>query len=84
MNIFTYQILSLLLLPFAFFRLAIRACKQRQYFDYWGERLGFYPKYLKNILKNKKIIWIHCVSVGETNAALPLIKILLKPLRPTV
>ena len=78
MNIFTYQLLSLLLLPFAFFRLALRACKQRQYLDYWGERLGFYPKYLKNILKNKKIIWIHCVSVGETNAALPLIKILLK------
>ena len=51
MNIFTYQILSLLLLPFAFFRLVLRAFKQRQYFDYWGERLGFYPKYLKNILK---------------------------------
>ena len=78
MNIFTYQILSLLLLPFAFFRLVLRAFKQRQYFDYWGERLGFYPKYLKNILKDKKIIWIHCVSVGETNAALPLIKILLE------
>ena len=78
MNIFIYQILSLLLLPFAFFRLLLRAFKQRQYFFYWGERLGFYPKYLKNILKDKKIIWIHCVSVGETNAALPLIKILLK------
>ena len=78
MNIFTYQILSLLLLPFAFFRLVLRAFKQRQYFDHWGERLGFYPKYLKNILKDKKIIWIHCVSVGETNAALPLIKILLE------
>ena len=78
MNIFTYQILSLLLLPFAFFRLVLRAFKQRQYFDYWGERLGFYPKYLKNILKDKQIIWIHCVSVGETNAALPLIKILLE------
>ena len=78
MNIFIYQILSLLLLPFAFFRLVLRAFKQRQYFYYWGERFGFYPKYLKNILKDKKIIWIHCVSVGETNAALPLIKILLK------
>ena len=78
MNIFTYQILSLLLLPFAFFRLVLRAFKQRQYFDYWGERLGFYPKYLKNILKDKQIIWIHCVSVGETNAALPLMKILLE------
>tara|TARA_B100000035_G_scaffold134321_1_gene114316 strand:- start:67112 stop:68392 length:1281 start_codon:yes stop_codon:yes gene_type:complete len=78
MNIFTYQIISLLLLPFAFFRLFLRAFKQRQYLDYWGERLGFYPKYLKNILKDKKIIWIHCVSVGETNAALPLIKILLE------
>ena len=53
MNIFTYQILSLLLLPFAFFRLLLRAFKQRQYFYYWGERLGFYPKYLKNILKDK-------------------------------
>jgi 3-deoxy-D-manno-octulosonic-acid transferase len=78
MNIFTYQILSLLLLPFAFFRLVLRAIKQPQYMKYLGERLGFYPKYLKNILKNKKIVWIHCVSVGETNAALPLIKILLE------
>ena len=78
MNIFIYQILSLLLLPFAFFRLVLRGLKQRQYFHHWGERLGFYPRYLKNILKDKKSIWIHCVSVGETNAALPLIKILLK------
>lgn len=78
MNIFTYQILSLLLLPFAFFRLVLRAVKQPNYLHNLGERLGFYPKYLVDILKNKKIIWIHCVSVGETNAALPLMKILLK------
>lgn len=77
MNIFTYQILFLLLLPFAFLRLILRAIKQPKYLFFWNERLGFYSKKLKAILRSKQIIWMHCVSVGETKAALPLIQILL-------
>ena len=34
------------------------------------QRLGFIPKFDP---KGKNVVWIHCVSVGETNAARPLI-----------
>lgn len=34
------------------------------------QRLGFLPKFEKD---GRSVIWIHCVSVGETNAARPLI-----------
>ncbi|MCW8858533.1 MAG: 3-deoxy-D-manno-octulosonic acid transferase, partial [Deltaproteobacteria bacterium] len=38
------------------------------------ERLGYYsPKQLTDMQK-RRIIWIHAVSVGETRAAMPLIK----------
>ncbi len=77
MNIFIYQIITYLFLPFVFLRLIIRAIKQPNYLCTWDERLGFYSKKLIASLKNKNIIWFHCVSVGETNAAAPLIKILL-------
>ncbi len=33
------------------------------------QRLGFVPKF---DAAGKKVIWLHCVSVGETNAARPL------------
>jgi len=33
------------------------------------QRLGFVPRFNAN---GKKVIWVHCVSVGETNAARPL------------
>jgi 3-deoxy-D-manno-octulosonic-acid transferase len=34
-----------------------------------GERLGFF-----NALPDKPVIWLHCVSVGETRAAAPLVQ----------
>jgi 3-deoxy-D-manno-octulosonic-acid transferase len=34
------------------------------------ERLGNYPEFEHD---NRKVIWLHCVSVGETNAARPLV-----------
>lgn len=42
------------------------------------ERLGFYPKDQLRRLAGKKVIWIHAVSVGETRAAMPLIRSLKK------
>jgi 3-deoxy-D-manno-octulosonic-acid transferase len=36
---------------------------------FW-QRLGFLPEFAPN---GKKILWLHCVSVGETNAARPLV-----------
>jgi len=38
------------------------------------ERLGYYSPQQLSAFSEKKIIWIHAVSVGETRAAKPLIK----------
>ena len=38
------------------------------------ERLGFYSPEQLTSLRSKRIIWIHAVSVGETRAAMPLIR----------
>lgn len=37
------------------------------------QRFGFLPE-LKT--RSKRVVWVHCVSVGETNAARPLVKLL--------
>ena len=58
------------LLPFLPLRLAWRARKQPEYLQHIGERFGFY-----NAKPTKPIIWLHAVSVGETRAAAPLIKL---------
>jgi len=39
------------------------------------ERLGFLPDFHPD---SRAVIWIHCVSVGETNAARPIVDILKK------
>jgi 3-deoxy-D-manno-octulosonic-acid transferase len=65
-----YTLIFYLALPFVFLRLYWRGrivpgCRLR-----WGERLGFYPP------SAQKMIWFHCVSVGEAEAAFPLIRLL--------
>jgi len=69
-NVYTF--LLYLLLPFTPLKLLWRARKQPEYLAHWQERYGFYQFNL-----NKPVIWLHCVSVGETRAAEPLIKALL-------
>ena len=71
MNRFLYSILLTLILPFMPLKLLWRGFKQPAYLSHWGERFGFY-----NTPVNKAIIWLHCVSVGETRAAEPLVKAL--------
>ena len=58
------------LLPLLPLRLAWRARKQPEYLQHVGERFGFYTT-----RPSKPIIWLHAVSVGETRAAAPLIKL---------
>jgi len=70
-NVYTF--LLYLLLPFTPVKLLWRARKQPEYLQHWRERYGFYQLQLQ-----KPVIWLHCVSVGETRAAEPLIKGLLK------
>jgi len=70
-NVYTF--ILYLLLPFTPFKLLWRARKQPEYLQHWQERYGFYKLQLQ-----KPVIWLHCVSVGETRAAEPLIKALLQ------
>lgn len=71
MNRFLYSLLLYLALPFVPLKLLWRSIKQPAYRQYWAERFGFY-----NLTVTKPIIWLHCVSVGETRAAEPIIKAL--------
>ncbi|MDT8444704.1 MAG: 3-deoxy-D-manno-octulosonic acid transferase [Desulfuromonadales bacterium] len=38
------------------------------------ERLGIYAQDFRQLLHGRKVIWVHAVSVGETRAAIPLLK----------
>ncbi len=51
--------------------LRYRARKNPAYLEYWQERFDGAMSNAK-----KKIIWLHAVSVGEINAAAPIIKII--------
>lgn len=72
MNRFFYSLLLYLVLPLVPLKLLWRGIKQPEYRQHWRERFGFY-----NLAVNKPVIWLHCVSVGETRAAAPLINALL-------
>ena len=43
--------------------------RRSKYAAGFSERLGNYPEFKKD----RPVIWLHCVSVGETNAARPLV-----------
>lgn len=69
---FLYSALLYLLLPLLAGKLALRCLKQAAYRPHWQERFGFY-----RLPRQSGVIWLHCVSVGETRAAAPLIHALL-------
>lgn len=71
-----YQRLVPILLPLAALYLLWRARKQPDYLKHWSERFatGTFPAKLQT----KRRVWIHAVSVGETNATRPLVKAILK------
>jgi len=66
-----YTCLLYLLLPFTPLKLLWRSRNQPEYLQHWGERYGFY-----RIKNQRPVIWLHCVSVGETRAASPLVQAL--------
>lgn len=68
MSRFTYTALLYLLLPFTPLKLLWRGIRQPAYLQHVAERYGFYSQQTK-----KPLIWLHCVSVGETRAAAPLV-----------
>jgi 3-deoxy-D-manno-octulosonic-acid transferase len=66
-----YSTLFYLLLPFIVTRLLWRSIKAPAYRQRWAERFGCY--------KDKHpqgVIWFHAVSVGESEALFPLLKLL--------
>ncbi|RTR38260.1 3-deoxy-D-manno-octulosonic acid transferase [Shewanella canadensis] len=67
MNRFIYSILLYLLFPLLVIYLAVRAIKSPDYRGRWGERFGL------TSLKGSDLL-IHSVSMGETLAAIPLIR----------
>ena len=72
-----YSLLLALALPFIALRLCWRARRQPEYLQHVGERFGFYGDNIA-AREGAPLIWLHAVSVGETRAAEPLVRALLK------
>ena len=66
-----YSLLLYLLMPLVLLYLFFRGLRSRDYLSRWSERFGRFEA-----PKQKGGIWIHAVSMGEVNAATPLIQAL--------
>ncbi|MDG2252474.1 MAG: 3-deoxy-D-manno-octulosonic acid transferase [Methylophilaceae bacterium] len=77
MTLFLYNLIIWLLIPFALLRLLYRSLIQPEYLNYWQERLGVYSSSEVDAHVTQTL-WVHCVSLGETNATMPLIKMIIK------
>ena len=64
-----------IILTIGFVILSPRFLFQRKYTASLRQRFGHLPDFEAN---EKSVMWLHCVSVGETNAARPLVKELKK------
>lgn len=69
---FLYTLAMYLVTPLIVLRLALRGFRSRPYYWRWAERFGFF----KAPPEAAGCVWVHAVSVGEVNAAVPLIKAL--------
>ncbi len=64
-----YSLLLHLLAPIVLLKLYLRGRKAPAYRQRWNERFAHY-----SIAHKKEVIWFHTVSVGEAEAAFPLIR----------
>jgi 3-deoxy-D-manno-octulosonic-acid transferase len=67
-----YSLFFRIALPFVIFRLWWNGRKNSGGVVHWQERLGYVTP------SSKPVIWVHAVSVGETIAAAPLVRALLR------
>lgn len=67
-----YTLIFSLALPFVLLRLYWRGFRAPEYRRRWRERLGYYPGEPLD-----DVVWFHAVSVGEAEAAFPLIRLML-------
>jgi 3-deoxy-D-manno-octulosonic-acid transferase len=68
-----YTLLLYLLAPLVLLRLAWRGLRAPDYWHRWPERFGSISPAL-----GERVIWLHAVSVGEVQAAEPLVRALLE------
>lgn len=68
-----YTLLLYVLSPLVVLRLAWRGLKNPDYWRHWPQRFGWGAQQ-----RSPRPIWIHAVSVGESQAAAPLIEALLQ------
>ena len=68
-----YSLALYLLSPLALYHLVARGFRVREYFRRWDERYASY-----GTQRGRPCVWLHAVSVGEVNAAAPLVNALLK------
>jgi len=73
MSRFFYSLALYLLLPFTPLKLLWRGVKQPEYRQHLFERYAFYQG-----TPQQPLIWLHCVSLGETRAATPLVQALMQ------
>lgn len=66
-----YSAVLYLLLPITVYHLVWRGFRVREYFRRWDERYASYPE-----SGGQPRVWLHAVSVGEVNAAAPLVNAL--------
>lgn len=68
-----YSLVIRLALPISLYYLIWRGLRQSEYFARWSERFALYRG-----ARVRACLWIHAVSVGEVNAAVPLVAALRK------
>lgn len=73
-----YSAVLYLLLPITVYHLVWRGFRVREYFKRWDERYASYPE-----SGGQPRVWLHAVSVGEVNAAAPVVNAL-RELRPDI
>ena len=71
---YLYSTIFYLLIPVVLARLVYRSLRAPAYGQRWRERFGFF-QLPDNWRPEERVIWIHAVSVGETLAAVPLVKL---------
>ncbi|HET9865597.1 MAG TPA: lipid IV(A) 3-deoxy-D-manno-octulosonic acid transferase [Steroidobacteraceae bacterium] len=67
-----YIVIAYLLAPVMLAAMALRGLRDRSHWEGFSQRLGFGPA-----IRGAPGIWVHAVSVGEVQAALPLVNALL-------
>lgn len=68
-----YSAMLYLLVPVTVYHLIWRGFRQPEYFQRWTERYAVYGD-----APHAQTVWVHAVSVGEVNAAAPLVNALLR------